>query len=550
MIKNAKSDHINTIINNNQQNPRVLFSTLNKLLGKSQDVILPRGEESDVANKFCEYFTDKINKIRSALIPETDENQQVNTFQGKPFTSFKEVTEDELMKIILSSKPTSCVLDPIPTSFMLKILDALLPILTAIINNSLNSGFVPQPFKHALIKPLLKKPSLESEVLKNYRPVSNLPFISKILEKVVKIQLVEHMQNHSLMYEYQSAYRNNHSTETALNHVFNTIRSGVDQGSIAMLVLLDLSAAFDTLDHSRILNRLESEYGISGLVLNWFSSYLIGRTQAVMVNSSFSNTVDLACGVPQGSVLGPIIFCMYTKSLSNLLIKKDLNHHFYADDSQIMDFFLPEQNSQLSCCEKIETCVTDVKSWMTNNMLKLNSDKTELLLIAPTRRLHKSDITHLKIEQSYINPSKYVKNLGVIMDTNLSMENHISFLCKTCHYHLRNIGSIRHFITSDAAATLVRCLILSRLDYCNSVLSGIANEQTKRLQRIQNSAARLVSRTKVRDHISPVLSSLHWLRINERIEFKLLCLTYQAVYKTAPVYLQELVNEHLPVKNL
>ncbi|KAK6182932.1 hypothetical protein SNE40_010504 [Patella caerulea] len=321
LIEKTKSDHYISLINDNKKSRKPLFSTLNNLLGKPQDVVHPRGPDLEVANNFSNYFIDKISKIRSELSPTESNEPQDEPFYGNKFHLFRNLTELELKKIILSSKPSSCVLDKIPTRFMILILNYLLPLLTAIINSSLGCGVVPECLKHAVIKPLLKKPSINPEVLKNYRPVSNLPFLSKILEKVVKIQLLKHLETNKLIYKYQSAYRSSHSTKTDLNHVLNTNRSGVDDGNVAMLVLLDLSAAFDALDHKKILDRLELVYGLSSTVLGWFSSYLI-----VLVRKSFSKSASLYCCVPQGSVHGPILFCTFTKPLGNLLRRHDKPH--------------------------------------------------------------------------------------------------------------------------------------------------------------------------------------------------------------------------------
>ncbi|KAK6165095.1 hypothetical protein SNE40_023654 [Patella caerulea] len=186
LIDKTKSEHYINHINDNKQNPKVLFSTLNYLLGKPQDVVLPRGSDSEVANNFGNYFIEKISKIRLELSPTGTDECLDRSYDGNTFASFHKVTESELKDIILSSKPTSCELDKIPTRFLLLILDNLLPVLTVIVNSSLNCGVVPDCFKQAVIKPLLKKPSMNPEVLKNYRPVSNLPFLSKVLEKVVK----------------------------------------------------------------------------------------------------------------------------------------------------------------------------------------------------------------------------------------------------------------------------------------------------------------------------------------------------------------------------
>ncbi|CAJ1063628.1 galanin receptor type 1b isoform X2 [Xyrichtys novacula] len=415
------------------------------------------------------------------------------------------------------------------------------------INTSLLTGYVPQSFKTALIKPLLKKPTLDSSSLANYRPISNLPFISKILEKVVANQLCDFLHNNGLLEDFQSGFRTHHSTETALLKVSNDLLMASDNGFLSVLVLLDLSAAFDTIDHSILLQRLEQSIGIAGSALSWFKSYLTDRSQFVNVNNKSSAHTKVCYGVPQGSVLGPILFTLYMIPLGKIMRKYSINFHCYADDTQLYLSIKPEEAGQVA---RLEACLKDIKSWMTNNFLMLNSDKTEVLVLGPKhlREAFSSNLATFDGISLASNPT--VRNLGVVFDQDLSFSSHIQQISRTAFFHLRNISKIRRILSQSDAEKLVHAFVTSRLDYCNSLLSGCSSKSLRTLQLVQNAAARVLTRTSRREHISPVLASLHWLPIKYRIEFKILLVTYKALNGQAPSYLDELVIPYFPSRPL
>ena len=247
-----------------------------------------------------EFFTEKIEKICSAFSASV--NLQHITPDSAPlmFSTFSTVTEDQVTKIITNSPSKSCSLDPWSTFLVLDYLDVLITPITSIINTSLEQGKCPNFLKQAHVTPILKKSSLDEEVFKNYRPVSNLNFISKILERVVAVQLQTHLDEAGLMTAFQSAYRKHQSTESALLNIHNDILLNMAKGSVTALTLLDLSAAFDTIDHTILLDRLNVYYGISELALGWFKSYLSGRTHSVKVGSTLSHPAALQYGVSSG----------------------------------------------------------------------------------------------------------------------------------------------------------------------------------------------------------------------------------------------------------
>ena len=391
---------------------------------------------------------------------------------------------------------------------------------------------------------MLKKPGLDAE-MSNYRPVSNISFIAKVTEKVIAKQLTDHLTRHNLHDPLQSAYRKGASTETALLHIKTEAERILDDGNAVLMVLLDLSAAFDTIDHHLLLARLESEVGLKGAALAWIASYLSDRTQRVRVENSVSAPSNLAIGVPQGSVLGPLLFLVYLLPLRYIIEEFEMKRHGYADDTQLYCGVNLKDSTQLQQrLNKMESCLEKVREWMTRNKLKLNEAKTQVLLIS--RKDFPGNIS-IKIGEEDIVPVTRVKNLGAFFDSHLLMDAQVNMTTRSMYFHLRRIAKVRQHLTNSACAKAINATVISRLDYHNGLLLGQPANRVRKLQVAQNNAARLLSRAPKRQSITPVLKELHWLPVEKRIQYKVLCLIQQAVHSpSAPVYMKDLCELYTP----
>ena len=522
-------------------NPRTLWKTLNTILHRNPSNSFPESPDaSSLANTFLDFFKDKIDLIRTKFLPSHSPDPFLFPPAPPPkMINFIPATLAKINKLISASESKQCPLDSIPTFLLKFCFNELGPIITNLVNLSLSERISPSSFKQALVQPLLKKSSLSTvstDNLNNFRPISNLIFISKILEKVVASRIQSHLSSNSLSSSFQSAYRIFHSTETTLLKIHNDLILAMDRGEVTSLILLDLSAAFDTVDHSILLTRLQNWFGLDGLSLDWFSSYLSLRSQAVSINDSISAFSTLSCGVPQGSVLGPLLFTLYTTPLGSVISKNSLKYHLYADDTQLYISFTPT-TSALSL-ETLTTTFNDILSWMNLNKLLLNPSKTEFLLIGTKQqRLKFSDLTNLSLSNDIIPVSSSARNLGFIFDSDMSFSDQINSVSKSCHFHIRDIRRIRHLLPLSTATAFANSLGSSKLDYCNSLYSGISQTNLNKLQRIQNSLARVITNTLKYQHITPTLKKLHWLPIKQRIDYKTCLLTYKTLTNQQPTYL-------------
>ena len=465
IVREARAQFFKDKFREVKHDAKKTFKIVNQLLNKNQDKILPSyTNEKSLADKFAVFYRSKIEDIRASLNSTIIEKPTSNIDIALQLNEFTEVTTEDIIEIITHLANKQSITDPIPCKFVKLCKSELAPFFKKLINSSFKFGYFPDYIKTGIITPILKHIRLDRELLNSFRPVCSLTILSKIFEICALKQLTTHLQTNNLYCKYQSAYRKDHSTETALMKVYDDILEYLSPNTYATLVLLDFSAAFDTIDHEILITRLDKIYGIKGRALDWFSSYLNKRNYKVKINNTTSNSTELNYGVPQGSILGPIIFSLYIKPIEKIAHSHNINIHFYADDIQL--YFKCDKNTDFA---KLDKCLEDIKLWCNKNFLKLNNSKTKIIpLYSKSYKFQK--LSELNLMGNNVKVETSVKNLGFIIDQNLSMSKQINHVCAIGYAMLRRLWKISNKIVDrKLKIQLVHATILSRINYCNAL---------------------------------------------------------------------------------
>ena len=310
--------------------------------------------------------------------------------------------------------------------------------------------------------------------------------------------------------------------------VVNDVLWGFDENRCTIMLFLDLSAAFDTIDIEKLLTVLSEELGITGLALQWFKSFLTGRTQKVRIGQAFSECLEVLFGTVQGSVLGPKLFNIYVRSQPKVFERCSFKTTSFADDANgSKSFAIQFQYNILK--NNVATCMNEITAWMNANFLKINSDKTEIVLFCPPSLSSQVIIKGTFIDGQCIRFSNEVKNVGVWLDKHLNLDKHINKIVSHCHKLMKDVGRIRSVLTNKHTEMLVHAVTSSRLDYCNSIFINMSKNNVYKLQKVQNAAARLVAKKRKRDSVQAVIRQLHWLPVESRIVFKILLLVHKVI---------------------
>ena len=538
-LKEVEANYYHAQIQKHRGNTRAIWKTIRQCIpSKESSKASYHRDTSVIADEFNAFFTsvgrttaERVEKLADQHgIPLNDPILPLRT--SDHIFDFEPATADDIKKIIASMPSNKA---PGPDKIGIQALKDspanVIQALTGIINSSLATSSFPLSWKLAEVIPLHKEG--DHEVPSNNRPLSLLSVFSKVCEKFVLNQFSSYLHKHKLLSGHQSGNRKLHSTETLNIAVTDTFLEAMDSKQISILILIDLSKAFDSVQHDILLQKI-SCFGASPTVLNWFKSYLSERHQYIRIGTTFSSSLPLTHGIPQGSILSPFLFSIYTDDLPS--VPKTCTLESYVDDSKVfISFPLTDLDS---CLSSVKEDLLRVANWCCQNRLLINPDKTKMLLLG-TRQLLKQLSTYPTLDflGETISPVQCARDLGLIIDSNLSFNDHVQHLSSSCIAKLSQVNRARHAFNKETLLVIINALVMSRIDYCSAVWSSTTDTNLKKVQLIQNYAARIVSGTRKYDHITPVLRELKWLPIKQRLELKNAVIAFKCINGLAPQYL-------------
>ena len=476
-----------------------------------------------------QFIKNEINKI--LMMPKMD---PVSDFQ------FKHVTELEVEKIIKSLRLTSGGHDDINAKMLKLTLPYCVIPVTDIINSSFSTSFFPNQWKKAVVIPIPK--ILNPNSTNDFRPISLLPTLSKIAEKIAAKQMIEFLTINNLMEPLQSGFKSGYSTATALLKITDDIFSSIDAGEVTFLVLLDYSKAFDTVNHELLLAKLKV-LGFTEGALNWLLSYLSNRLQKVKVNGEFSEWKHVINGVPQGSILGPLLFTILVMDIGKCV--KNGKFHQYADDTQL--YYSAKVDKIDETIGYINSDLENINTYSSSNGLRLNHSKSHYIIIgsrANIIKVDKKNIPPITISNNAINRLKEVKNLGIYFDESMSWVRNINKTICKAYASLRALYRLKRFLSIESKTILCESLVLSHFNYCDYLFFNLTTVLCSKIQKVQNSCIRFIFNLRKYDrhHITPYLSKLGWLNMKNRRMLHSLVLMFKIDKNIAPSYLINAVN--------
>lgn len=544
LIRTSKQQYYANYFESNLHNMKNTWAGINSLINskkyskKSLNCLKDpyTGQKEYNESKLCNIMNTHFTSIGSNLaskIPHSEKHfsdylkhiDQRNSFFFNPVTKYE--IEDEILalKTRKAHGLYSCPIDLLKASRHL-----ISEHLAFILNTSVTTGMYPSKLKLTKVIPVFK--SEDDSDPNNYRPIALLSVFNKIFEKLMSKRLINFINENHLLNEFQYGFREKHSTQHAILDIINKIQSNIDCKLYSCAIFIDLSKAFDTVDHKILLGKLNS-YGIRGIINSWFKSYLQGRTQTTSIGQSISQKNNIPLGVPQGSVLGPLLFLLYINDIS--VTSKILKFHLFADDTNIL-----YANKSLKSIETVVNAeLKKLHEWLIVNKLTLNIKKSNFIIFSHSRKKSSHQV-NLKIDGVHLERKEYVKYLGILLDCHLTWKPHIDLISDKISKTIGLISKLRHFVPTSTLLTIYRSLIQPYLTYGLCAWGQAYESHLKKILLLQKKALRLIYFIDRKDSALPLFISARILPINYLFSECVVNLLHDVVNNTAPINIQNL----------
>ena len=554
MKKDAKRTYYRNLLNKHKYDIRKTWKVMNTIIGRTRDktsipstFIIDGVEEANankIGNAFCDYFTNIGKKTADGITPSKHNVEHyMNSAKNRTSMFFTPTDPIEVSKIIraLNSKKSSGH-DGLNSILIKSLGDEISLPLTLIINNSLSSGIVPDDMKLAKVVPLFK--SKNKQLFTNYRPISLLPVFSKILEKVVHKRLYSFLLMNKILYPRQYGFRHGHSTCDAVLDFTHDMLEALENRESSIGVYLDLSKAFDTLDHGVLLKKL-SHYGIRGTTLKWFKSYLINRKQYVLFSGGKSNVHRMPTGVPQGSVLGPLLFIVYTNDIPSVLTHTKAI--LYADDTTLYASSLNVRD----LFEHVTQDLHNLTDWFRANKLSLNTSMTKYMWFnEPNNYYNKeNDPLCITLENETLDRVRNTKFLGITIDDSLKWDKHIEYCRKKIAGGIYALNSSKRTLSTEHLKMLYNSIIQPYLTYGNILWGNALQKYIHPLEVQQNKAMRCIYGVKYNASATPLYKRANVLKLKDSHALQLAKLAYCYTCNDLPSPMRKMLEKRSNICN-
>nr|CAI5837379.1 unnamed protein product [Callosobruchus analis] len=542
VLRKAKSKYYEEKIDNARSSSTSMWKTLKSIVSTKSSAVI----ETVLVNN-TEYTENLENIFNNFFIESIDVIVQASKANNKMFVfneelmftkvcsnhssitlaQFSRVTLLELRKLIFQQKNKNSV-DEINFEMLKATFQVIGYPLLHILNTSLDTGIFPYVMKTSVVRPIVKVAGTKK--LDEFRPINMLPNTEKVLELIVHRQVTEHIDKNKLININQSGFREGFSCETALQRVLNDFKISLDNGHILVAVFIDLRRAFETVNRTILLSKLADYFGFDGKVLNWFSSYLSDRRQTTKINQQLSNSVNVEIGVPQGSVLGPLLFILYINDIFSVNIHQ-CRLHLFADD--IVLYSSDSNFSQL--VERINTALENLNKWFDENQLTVNTKKSKFMVI--TNRLSIETVISVKMKNEQLERVSEIKYLGILIDEHLKFSKHADYVSKKISKKLCFAYRVSKHLSRFSKHIIYNTIIKPHFDYCSTIFYMCNNSDIRKLQILQNRCMRFLLNCNIYTSIYVMQSILGWQSIESYIRTRTLIFIFKILNNLVPEYL-------------